>query len=246
MAIFRPDPLAYLTGQLSRQPMPPSIREAGAGGKFSLDGTVKPFAGNTIICHIDPNSRAHRELTRMQSALMKGPHASNFTFLPPSSFHMTVFQGISPNVIDDEEWPDGIPRDTPRNRVSEILLDRINSLELPGSFCIRPRGLFGGKSLTVEGTGDEHEAALRATRIALKEATGIRPADFQCYTFHITLAYLLKWLNTDCARQVIEFSSELHANFAREVPEILLGSPEFCNFDSMYHFVPIRLLSSRK
>ena len=117
MAVFRPDPLRFLTGADSETTRPRAITEPGKGGKFTPSGAVLPFPGNTVICHIDPNSDAHAALCEMQEDIRQSSFGALFTYLPPSSLHMTVFQGISP---DETQWPDGIAEGASRDEVTEV------------------------------------------------------------------------------------------------------------------------------
>lgn len=242
MTSYRPDPIAYLTGRLSKSARPEAITAPGENGKFTSDGQVLPFPGNTILCHIDPASEAFSALCDMQAALKAGPHARHFVFLPAASFHMTVFQGVSGAVPRLHEWPKAIPLDMPLDEISRTLIGRLERVSVPDRFIIRTLDLFGGYSLTVEGATQAQEVKLMQTRAALRDATGITPPDFERYTFHITLAYLLDWLDESAARDVVAFSEQLHAAFAGRVPEIVLGAPEFCQFENMFHFERLALL----
>jgi hypothetical protein len=140
------------------------------------------------------------------------------------------------------EWPAGIPVETPRDEISRILLSRLAGLGAPSRVRVRPVELFAGFSLTLEGADAAEEGALRALREALREATGIAPPAFERYTFHITLAYLMSWLDDAAARAVIALGRELHAGFAQEIGEIVLGPPEFCEFEDMLHFERLAVL----
>ncbi len=236
MTPSRPDPIALLTGRLSDSPRPESITDPNGGGKFAPDGTVLPFPGNTIICHIDRESRAWRALVAMQTALRAGPLAHNFTFLPPESFHMTVFAGVSGPAGAGGRWPEDIPETASLKDVTADLLDRVRGLDFPPRRRIRPMGLFGGYSVTVQGANAAEEHALRESRERLRDTTKLRPPDFESYVFHITLGYQLRWLSEPDAREIVAFSDRLFADFVTEVPEIELGALEFCSFESMHRF----------
>lgn len=233
MAIFRDDPFDLLTGQLSDLPCPRAISEPGQGGKFAHDGTVQPWPGNTFICHIDPDGPQHAALCAMQDAMKASEVAANFSWLPPSSFHMTVFQGVSP---DDPVWPEGLSRDLTRDAVTEALLDRLHSVTLPQHLTPAARGLHAGHSVTLEGKDAPAEARLRAARMALREATGLHPHGFDTYTFHITLGYPLRWLSAGEAQAVIVVSDAAFAAHGAALAEIPLGPIEFCTFENMHHF----------
>ena len=242
MAPRRPNEIHYLTGRLSDAPLPPWVSLEGHGGKFTTDGRLQTWPGNTFICHVDRNSHAFAAIGALQAELKASAFQKLFTFLPPASFHMTVFQGISPTPKPGTGWPLGLPRDLSRDEVTDALLARIDGIALPQRRRMRVVGLFGGFSLTMAGATEEEEKSLRQTRIALRGATGIDFADFDDYVFHITLAYLLKWVPEATAHGIAALGAELAERHKDEIGLIDLGPVEFCNFDNMHHFEPIKLL----
>ena len=139
--------------------------------------------------------------------------------------------------------PESFPESLPRDEASAILAEQLDGLGLPTHFRIMVDGLFAAHSLTVSGADETEETALRQVRATLGDATGIQFADFDDYIFHITIAYLIDWLPEATAREIAEFSSEVDRRFQGEIGHIELGHVEFCNFDSMHHFEPVRILA---
>lgn len=229
--------LAYLTGRLEA-----GARPAAVGQKFDAQGGVLRYPGNTFICHIPPESTAHRALVEASAALQAGPVAGAFAFLPPSSLHMTVFEGVTGAARDDGRWPADIAVEETVEAVTEAFSARVGQMELPGRQMIRPTGIFGGFSVRVEGATPEAEASLRASREALSRVTGIRRPDFESYGFHITLAYLLRWLREEEAEAVLDLSDQVFARLVERAPTIALGPVEFCTFDDMHAFRPVRII----
>lgn len=232
------DAMSYLTGRLTG-----GDRPAAVGEKFAPDGRILPWGGNTFICHI-PSGIAHDVLTAVQARLQEGPLAAAFAFLPPSSFHMTVFEGANDRRRGDDSWPAGVDPDAPMAAVTDRFLAAVRPLSLPRSVAIRPTALFGGFSVSVAGASAADEAQLRAAREALSLATGIRRQDFANYGFHITLGYLLRWLTEAEAAEVIALSDRLHADLAAALPRIELGPVEFCTFADMGAFPQVAVLGS--
>ena len=64
MAPSRPNEIDYLTGRLWDAPFPPWVSLEGRGGKFTTDGRVQIWPGNTFICHVDRNSEAFEAHSR--------------------------------------------------------------------------------------------------------------------------------------------------------------------------------------
>lgn len=228
---------AYLTGALTGGPRPVAV-----GRKFAPDGGVLPTAGNTMICHIDPGSEAHAALVAAQAMLRTGPCAGAFAFLPPASFHMTVFEGVIDTHRTPGHWPADRPVDAPVDAVTTDFLGRVPGVALPPGFDIRPDAVFGGFSVRVSGATVADAAALRGARDSLAQALGLRRADHHAYGFHITLGYLLRWLTPAEASAVIALSHATHRALAARAPVIRLGAVEFCTFADMHRFDCLRRL----
>lgn len=236
MTPTRPDPIAYLTGQLSGAPRPEAVTEPGGGGKFTPEGAALPFPGSTVICHVPRDTRAWAALGEMQAELRAGPHAHHFTFLPPESFHMTLFGCVSGPRGHGRPWPRDVPPTAALDTVTETLRQRLSKVEIDAPIRARPVGLFGGYSVTMQGLDDTYETALRALRSRMRDVTHIQEPNFEGYVFHITLAYLVSWLDTAEAHEVVALSDRLFARFASELAEIPLAPPEFCTFETMHRF----------
>lgn len=243
--LARPDSIEYLTGRIQKTDRPSNIKENGAGGKFAPDGSVQPWAGTTLICHIDRSTDAHAALCAMQSKIKASPFSRRFTYLPPASFHMTVFQGRSPFRENTPHWPDGSPVTMTRDAHTQHICERTEGLLFPEEFVIKADGLHTLHSVTVRGATDEQEAALRATRETLRDAIGLKPSDFYDYIFHISLGYLLEWVSEAEASDMVALSSELGDEFSSQLSQIKLGPIEICNFENMYHFEPVKILTTK-
>lgn len=239
----RPDPIAFLTGQLRQSPYPSGIGLPGTGAKFTTDGTVEIWPGNTFVCHVTRPSKSYAALVEMQERVKMSRFGPLFTWLPAPSFHMTLFQGMSPGKQGSADWPEGVRADAPRDAVTAEILRRTEGVDLP-RFDIRATDLFCGKSLTVVGRDAAAEAALRVARVRLREATGIRPPDFDSYVFHITLGYLIQWVSPGTAAELVAFSAETYGMFAGALQDITLDPCGVCNFDSMHHFEVLRAFGS--
>lgn len=233
----RPDAFDLLTGRLSDRPHPGGVSLPGEGGKFATDGTVQVWPGNTFICHIDPVSQAWRAIREVQEKVKCSPFQRFFTFTPPSSFHMTVFQGLSHGERDSR--PEGVPPEASRDATSSILLDRTKGLELPAGFQVKVLDLYALHSLTVTGSNSGQEDLLRKTREILRVATGISPRRFSEYVFHITLGYPITFVSDALAREILDYSQSISLGLTEEIGPIALKQVEFCNFDTMHHFEPL-------
>jgi hypothetical protein len=224
----------YMTGQLTR-----GNRPAAVGEKFSPTGQVLPFGGNTFICHIPPASPAHKALVDIQDLLRAEAPTGTYTYLPAASLHMTVFEGVCDAHRDPDSWPKGMDPALPVSAVTRIFSSQFKELVLPAGFRIAPVQVFAGLSVLVTGASPADGAALQSARDLLRHQTGIQKSDFASYMFHISLAYLLRWLTPDEALLMRELSELAFARLWKLAPVIPIGAPEFCQFDDMHAFHPV-------
>lgn len=119
------------------------------------------------------------------------------------------------------------------------VLDRI---AFPSKCQVRCLDLFAAHSLTVTDMDRETETALRQESTVLRDATSLRPADFQACVFHISLGYQLEFLSDGTARALVAFSDVRFARHQAGLQAIDLGPNAFCSFETMHHFEPLRPL----
>lgn len=231
------DPVAVLSGLGRTEPRPP-----GGVDKFDDAGRVRRTPGLTTLCHIDRGSPAHAALTGAQARLRAGPHAGAFSFLPPDSFHMTVWDGVIDYRRQPGEWPAHLPLDTPMDAVEAHFDARLRGLEAPARITVRATGIWGGFTVPVTGADAAEETALRALRDRLAERAGLRRTNHESYRFHITLAYPVRWISESAAHEVVALSEAAFAAVAGRLAGIRLGPVEFCRFETMHRFDPIRRL----
>ena len=117
-----------------------SSRSSLAGRKFSLQGDVLPFPGDTIICHIAQFTQLSKDLIALRDSLKALPHATTkFRYLPPSSYHMTVFECDSIGRRKPGIWFEDLPLDASRKLVEEYLVARLKDFDLDAQLPIRMR-----------------------------------------------------------------------------------------------------------
>jgi hypothetical protein len=95
---------------------------------------------------------------------------------------------------------------------------------------------FGGYSIVLEPFSEKDEKILRNCRDELSSLLKIKFENHQRYTFHITLAYILRELNKNEIKSLIEFNKKLSFDFSKKFPKIILTKPEMCTFEDMLEF----------
>ncbi|MEX0349187.1 MAG: DUF1868 domain-containing protein [Paracoccaceae bacterium] len=217
-------------------------RPAWSVDKFDDAGTVRDTPGLTMLCHIDRESAAHAALRRIASALQAGPHAHAYSFLPPESFHMTVFDGVIDYRRDVVNWPADLPLDGSIDQVETAWRERLQGVQLPAQFEICVDGVKGGYTCPVRGVDEAQEQRLRWCRDDFAERLNLRRTNHDGYGFHITLAYQVHWLAPQKEQEVIALSDQLYAEYAADLRRIEIGPVEFCRFQNMHHFEPLMTL----
>jgi hypothetical protein len=217
--------------------LPPSV-----GRKFNADGSPFRFPGNTIISHIPLATPLSDALTGVRDTLAAGSYAHCLALLPPSSYHMTVFEGVTESSRRAGIWPGGLAPDAPLGQANRLLERRLEGFELDCTLPLRMRlDEFSlrrdpGATIRLLPLDEQENRKLRRLRDRLAAQLRLRAPDHDNYGFHISLAYLIDWMTPELQREYIAVQSECFSMLQKRVPLIELGAPEFCVFYDMFAF----------
>ncbi len=221
----------------------------GTRGKFNPDGSVRPFAGNTVISHLPAQCALRDAAVALHDALLASPIRSKFAVLPTDSYHMTVFSGVNDQGRTPASWPHDLAIDMPIEECTRILNDRLASFVLNRPMPIRMKidqaattGYTGGCSLRLRPADDAEDSRIRGLRNRLADVFQFRAADHTRYEFHITIAYPLADLEAAEYRIYRTLLTTHVQEIASASPIIELGLPEFCSFRDMYRYDLLRYL----
>ena len=220
----------FLQGELNGFP----LKEAES--KFDNSGKPLPFPGCSIICKIPIKSDLFYEIKLLQSKYKEFNPDQAYTYLPHTSFHMTLFDCCNINTLNTQYWPDNITKDNNYKIISNLLSKRIKDLKFPEKFNLKLKKLFGGYSIVLEGNTKKDEKIIRDYRNKLSTLLGIRFENHETYSFHITLAYILRKLKDDEIKKLIIYNSKLLEGFFKKIPIIQIKKPELCTFENMYEY----------
>lgn len=211
------------------------------GHKFEPDGSVIPFPGNTIICHIPPTSELFRTLMSLYDALKSQDFASLYVMLPPASWHMTVFEGVSDQIRKLGSWPGDLPLDAPLDSCTALVRKKLADFDLGISGSEPPfrmsidgwEPLEDGIALKVVPATEAEEKRLRQLRGRLSEVLQMNHPGHGTYSFHVSISYMLRHLDEQQHQKIWGFLE----GFRSQLPEVFeLGAPEFCVFNDMFAF----------
>lgn len=220
--------------------------------KFNRDGSVRAFAGNTVICHL-PQQCAMRDATvALHEDLAKSAFRSKLALLPAESLHMTVFPGANDQDRTISGWPSDVPLTASIEECNRVVGERMNRFQLDCQLPLRvrvdtKRTLDYGRACTLRMSpaDDVENLKLRNLRDSLAEVYRFRLKDHSSYEFHITVAYQMTPFS---AMEKDAYTSILETHLPRIVaaaPVLELGIPEFCTFKDMYRFDVQKILSTK-
>ncbi|KAF3808751.1 hypothetical protein GCG54_00010941 [Colletotrichum gloeosporioides] len=220
---------------------------AGVPGKFSSDGTLQHWAGDTIICHIPPSSPVYHSIEAVIEELSSCKTSSIIAPLPATSLHMTIFEGVSDQVRRPGYWPSDLALDATQEICNEHFEKKLRKFtlgpEATAPYRVVVKGidiLDVGVAVRLDGITPAEVERLRALRDRLADELKIRHPIHDEYGFHISMVYFLRHPNDE---QKQDMESILKRHFEKMAKEVELGPPEFCLFANMHAFDPVFYLS---
>lgn len=218
------------------------------GVKFHEDRSARVFPGNTIICPVAAPSQSMQVLKQIYDDLQQQPWAGKFALLPPSSYHMTLFEGVCDQVRDAEHWVRGLPLDAPLAVVDDYLSRQWQTLPEFSAPDMRFKRLEYGEFITIllEPVNETVEQKLRQARDVLAEALQIRFPGHETYRFHLSLAYGIIPINVDDRKQMDRWVERWEPVLRDALNPVELLPPALCFFEDMTHFAPSRAQARRQ
>jgi hypothetical protein len=202
--------VSYAALVAERRGGPPPILDI----RFDAQRRALPEPGNTVIGHASAPVRD--ALTAARDRLAAAPGGETLAWLPPSSYHMTIFDGLLHRRREAGYWPPFLSVKATEAEADAFVFARLSPL--------RP---------------DAPSLPFRMTLQALGLTD--RPGH-EDYTFHITLAYAIAWPDGAAARTFGAALWEADAALRLEAPTFEIGPPELCRFRDMTRFEVVETL----
>lgn len=211
------------------------------GFKFDADGSVLHYPGNTIVCHVPLFSPLSDALVAVRDRLKASEFGPYLAFLPPESYHMTVFEGATHAQRKAGFWPADLALDAPLGTCTQHVAQALTKFEPACETPLRLKVADGPAqpdigSIKLTPVDDAENRKLRGLRDRLSSCLSIRRPDHDQYVFHITLAYHVKPMTHAQANACLQLQAESFTWLAQAAGMIELGTPEFCVFNDMYAF----------
>ena len=217
------------------------------GKKFNEDGSAKRFPGNTIICHIPNQSPQFDFLMKIRGELMRQSWIKKYSLLPPSSFHMTVIEGICDSVRKPSHWPTKLALDASLKEADEFFIQQFNEIIPPQSFQTTGTYLFIGNTIgmRIVPVSVEMKDLMRKYRDHVAEKLGLWFPGHDFYQFHVSFAYLIERLSFKERIQTLRFMKRIRKEIKSNFGILTLNTPELTFFENMTNFAPSRNSSNQ-
>ncbi|EPS37077.1 hypothetical protein H072_9326 [Dactylellina haptotyla CBS 200.50] len=221
----------------------------GVPSKFDVDGKVQPYAGCTVTSPLSSSSELHVSLVSLYEKLAASHLSNLYALLPTTSWHMTVFEGLTNPERD--YWPKYL-KDKSMDEVVAIFKSKLENFdlqcELPfrlsvvGFDPLQKAGVWYGIGLTIVGRSDGELVRIKALRDRLSDALGYQMPWHQSYGLHISMGYLIRKLTEV---QEKELRSLVMDHFATMSKDFELEVVEFSTFKDMFAFEPLIPLKNK-
>jgi hypothetical protein len=212
--------------------------------KFNPDGSRRPFAGNTVICHLLQQSQVRDTVTAIGDALRSSSFAPKLAILPSDSYHATILGGVNDVDRDQSEWPEDVPIKASITECNRIVGQRFAQFKIHEELPIRFRvdkektlapQLASGLQLVPADPSEKSKLSRLRDRMA-DEVFRYRAKNHDTFGFHISLAYQMSGFTFDERREYQSILEHHIPIIVAAAPVIELGVPEFCTFEDMYRF----------
>ncbi|MEP1611502.1 MAG: DUF1868 domain-containing protein [Roseobacter sp.] len=202
-----------------------------------------PEAGNTVVCPLDFDAPAHAAVLEARRRIMASSVSDHFIFTPPSSLHMTVFEGVIETRRTPNTWPADIGSSATVEQANEVILTRLEGFQPPPAFATRVTGIRP-TGLILKGATKEDEKNMRHWRESLTVPFGYRHDAHDRYTFHMTFAYPVQWLPASKRSELETEFALILADLMDAAPVLPLRPPAFCQFADMEQFDELLVLET--
>lgn len=214
------------------------------GTRYDRAGIFQPEAGNTVVCHVVEGSATQQALIDARRQFAGMADASRLALTPVASYHMTLFQGVIEGRRAYPYWPRDIAGDTSIPAMTEQFMQRLVGFAAGPNFKVAVTAVVP-TGLRVEGVTAADRQALASWRNRFADALGYRHPDHDSYAFHITMAYLIDWIDADALPGWKAMLDAVEADIVQRAPVLDLRAPAFCRFADMNWFEELLVLEPR-
>ncbi|WJY67422.1 DUF1868 domain-containing protein [Corynebacterium auris] len=212
--------------------------------KFDTTGVALRHPGSTFVSAVPATSPLYTIGRRIQDDVTARGWAGNYGLTVPSSFHMTVLQGLKERTFagQDAAWPAWLDGAADFPEAVRLMLGRLLEAGIrgPRSVTMTSPGvcpLEGRLTIRMEPANDEVARELERFRQQAGEVLEIPVEAPGEYRFHTTLGYRLT--TSEDRDPELGAAAEEYSSWLRQHPVYELEAPAFCIFNDMQSFSPL-------
>ncbi len=205
------------------------------GRKFNKDGTCKEFMGGTIISFLDKSNAIYDLVLQIRDEYRRCTFGRKLSFLPPYSYHVTVFIVFNDPNRDSDHWSEYLPGDTSVDDTHRFMIPRVNRVVPPGPLDFHPT-YVDGDTVRLRPKTKNVANSLQDYRNQLSKECGVRFKDHDTYSYHITFSYLIEKLTESEFSDLLEINRKCTETISGFTDEIALPSPVYTKVFDMCDF----------
>jgi hypothetical protein len=239
----KPSTTAASTESIAAKPFHHRTFTKVVGRKFHENGSVRHFPGNTIICPVDPASAVYALLVQLADRFRKLSCSRSFTLLPPSSYHMTVIQGVCEDDRKPQLWTRFLPLDAPLEETDRLFREKWQTIRIPDGFNMKFHYLHTeGTALTVnlQPLKEDDARELKVFRDEVSDKLGLRFPGHDDYRFHISIGYRIMELTEEEEEELLRFKEQTERELAEHFGVYASVPPQLVFFRDMFKFADSR------
>lgn len=208
------------------------------GNKFHEDGSVRDFAGNTVISFIDHTDPIFQLFCQVRAMLQSSCAGNCFTYLPDESIHMTVFEGVCNQWREAALWTNLLPVTSSLTDVDKLFEQQFRHAPALGNVFMRAVGIKtgGGYGISLEPKTLEDGEKLAAYREVLSKLMGIRFPGHDTYQYHISICYGVKMPNAVQEAALDAFEKDAAEFVVSQNIAFKVQEPHMTYFKNMFGF----------
>lgn len=213
------------------------------GRKFNEDGSVRFFPGNTIISMVDHDAEIFRHLMHIRYIFEQEEIRKKYILLPPTSYHMTVIEGVCDQVRDKEYWTSNLPINCKLTEVDKYFEKQYKQVKTMKPVQMRAVSIKindEGLAMNIIPDSEADEKELKRFRDEVSQKLGVKFPNHDNYTFHISLAYSWKTLSNEEIEQRKILIDKVNEYIRSNSISFMMPPPNLVFFENMFKFVPER------
>lgn len=208
------------------------ITTADGDRKFTADGEVREYLGNTIVCmKTDPNDYIVQLGCLVQEELQKLSAGEKYYFLPPSSFHMTVISLLNDWSRGINLWPNYLDGASMAES-DRVMAQKVAEIPKPQNIEMRISEITA-KRFELSPASEEVRQSLKDYRDQIARVTGIKRGNHDSYQFHLSMCYLTQNLSEKEIEEVEGLLQRLNDKYVSQEKTISFPEPSFVIFNDM-------------